>query len=341
MSEHSLINKYFAPLAASFGGAAGLLNDGAVLGVVDGKQLVVTTDTLNEGVHFLGTEPPELLAQKALRVNLSDLAAMGATPFAYTLNLSLPRHLENWTPACAGDMESVCTDDSNFLRRQESSKNTGIEGFLSAFCKGLAADQAQYGIALCGGDTTMSEHSLTITITAFGLAPRTILRSGAQAGDVVFVTGTLGRAVLGLQALKENPVIDLNSPLQRAYLLPEPRVALSALIADYATAAADISDGLLADVGHIANASGVEIVLETARLPVAEMPWEQAITGGDDYELVCTISVHRAAEFIQKVENFHVTLTNVGYCQKGRGVTLRGKEGNILPLPATTGYSHF
>lgn len=311
MSEHSLINKYFAPLASGFNGAAGLLNDGAVLGVVDGKQLVVTTDTLNEGIHFFGFEPPELLAKKALRVNISDLAAMGATPLAYTLNLSIPR------------------------------KMSDVEGFLTSFCQGLAADQAQYGIALCGGDTTMSEHSLTITITAFGLAPRTVARSGAQAGDVVFVTGTLGRAVLGLQTLKENPVIDLNNLLQRAYLLPESRVALSALIADYATAAADISDGLLADVGHIAAASGVQIVLETARLPVAEMPWEQAITGGDDYELVCTIPAYLAAEFIQKVENLHVTLTNVGYCEKGSGVMLRGKEGNILPLPATTGYSHF
>jgi thiamine-monophosphate kinase len=311
MSEHSLINKYFAPLAAGFSGAAALLNDGAVLGVVDGKQLVVTTDTLNEGIHFFGFEPPELLAQKALRVNLSDLAAMGATPLAYTLNLSIPRKISD------------------------------VEGFLAAFCKGLAADQAQYGIALCGGDTTMSEYSLTITITAFGLTPRTILRSGAQAGDVVFVTGLLGRAALGLQTLKENPVINLNSPLQRAYLLPEPRVGLSALIAEYATAAADISDGLLADVGHIAAASGVQIVLETARLPVAEMPWEQAITGGDDYELACTVPAHQAEEFLQKVENLQVKLTNVGYCQKGAGVSLRDDVGNILPSPHKKGYSHF
>lgn len=311
MSEHSLINKYFAPLAAGFSGAAGLLNDGATLGVVGGKQLVVTTDTLNEGIHFFGFEPPELLAQKALRVNLSDLAAMGATPLAYTLNLSIPR------------------------------KKTDVEGFLASFCKGLATDQAQYGIALCGGDTTMSEYSLIITITAFGLTPRTVARSGTQAGDVVFVTGTLGRAALGLQTLKENPVIDLDNPLQRAYLLPEPRVALSALIAEYATAAADISDGLLADVGHIASASGMQIVLETKRLPVAEMPWEQAITGGDDYELVCTIPAHRAVEFIQKVENLHVTLTNVGYCEKGAGVSLRDDTGNILPSPHKKGYSHF
>jgi thiamine-monophosphate kinase len=178
-------------------------------------------------------------------------------------------------------------------------------------------------------------------VTAFGLTPRTVTRSGAQAGDVVFVTGTLGRAALGLQTLKENPVIDLDNPLQRAYLLPEPRVALSALIAEYATAAADISDGLLADVGHIASASGVEIVLETGRLPVADMPWEQAITGGDDYELVCTIPAYIAVEFIQKVENLHVTLTNVGYCEKGAGVSLRDDTGNILPSPHKKGYSHF
>jgi thiamine-monophosphate kinase len=118
-------------------------------------------------------------------------------------------------------------------------------------------------------------------------------------------------------------------------------VALSALIAEYATAAADISDGLLADVGHIASASGMQIVLETKRLPVAEMPWEQAITGGDDYELVCTIPAHRAVEFIQKVENLHVTLTNVGYCEKGAGVSLRDDTGNILPSPHKKGYSHF
>src|SRR4051812_43054475 len=236
IGEFELIDRYFAPLAKGFAGAGGLKSDNAFLAVDARYDLVVKTDTIVSGVHFLVDEKPELVAARALRVCLSDLAAGGAVPYVYQLSLSLPR---DWT-----------------------------ERWVARFSRGLAADQRRFGITLCGGDTTGTPGPTTITITAFGRVARGkgLGRDGARAGDELWVTGTIGDAALGLMVARGRLK---SASLEKRYRLPQPRTRLGARLVGIASAAADISDGLLADVGHIANASGLSARIERDQVPLS------------------------------------------------------------------------
>jgi thiamine-monophosphate kinase len=267
-SEDELIATLFAPLA----GAAGLgLRDDAALLPPKGEPLAVTADMLVAGVHFFPDDPPELIAKKALRVNLSDLAAKAATPCGFLLSIALPPDWSN--------------------------------GWLEAFARGLGEDAHAYRVPLLGGDTSATPGPLTIAITALGAASRFVPRAGAQPGDGVFVSGFIGDAALGL-LLRQTPACGeglsqaARDALLGRYLLPEPRLDLIDLLCAEATAAMDVSDGLAGDLAKLTRASGISARIEIARVPLSPagramiagspMLLEIALTGGDDYEILFT-----------------------------------------------------
>ena len=290
--EFELIRRFLAPLATA-AGAGRLEDDAALLDTPGDGRLVVTTDTMVEGVHFPGDGPPGLIARRLLRCNLSDLAAMGARPDGYLLNLALPGRID--------------------------------DPWLEAFAAGLAEDQEEFAVSLLGGDTVATPGALTLTVTAFGSASAPVRRSGARPGDRVFVTGPIGDSCFGLKAVRG----ELDAPrLAERYWLPSPRFGA----AEGATAAADISDGLVADLGHICRASGVAAVIDLEAVPlspeVAALGPEarlEALTGGDDYELVLTASGSTAVP--------------VGRIVSGDGVTVIDGAGRPVPL-ARQGYRH-
>ena len=303
--EFDRIARHFRPLAGP--GALGLRDDAAVFAPPPGRELVMTADAMVEGVHFLPGTAPDLVARKLLRVNLSDLAAMGATPLGYLVTISVPRALG--------------------------------EPWFAEFAAGLAVDQAEFGIALLGGDTTETPGPLTLSLTAVGhVAPgAAILRSGARSGDDLWVTGTIGDGALGLHAAR-GELGDPDGHLRRRYDLPTPRLGLP--IAGWAHAAADVSDGLFQDLGHICRASSVAAVVEAARIPLSPQAaaagpdWrETAWIGGDDYELLLA-----APPGLRPPPGLEATL--VGYFKPGEGVAVLGVDGETLPL-AGRGWSHF
>ncbi len=310
--EFDTIDRLFKPLAAAAPEARGLIDDVAVLTPRPGHDLAVTTDTLVEGVHFLDSDPLDLVARKALRVNLSDLAAKGAEPHGYLLSVS-------WSERCG------------WAERE-------------AFARGLKEDQARYGVHLFGGDTTSTPGPLSLSITAFGWTPhgRTVARAGARAGDLVLVSGAIGDAYLGLQAARgqlQNLEEARLEALIGRYRLPEPRLGLIKLVRDYASASADVSDGLAADLGHIAEASGLRAELHLEALPLsrAARAWlshrvdpalglAELAAGGDDYEIVCAARADRAEAMIRQGQD-HGDFTVVGRLVAGEGlaVTYRGE----------------
>jgi thiamine-monophosphate kinase len=306
LGEFDLIARYFAPLAKGFPGADGLKSDNAFLAADGRHDLVVKTDTVVAGVHFLADERPEFIAAKALRVCLSDLAAGGAAPYAYQLSLALP-------PAWR-------------------------ERWVARFAKGLAADQRRYGIVLCGGDTVRTPGPLTVTVTAFGRVARRrgLTRSRARAGDDLWVSGTIGDGALGLLVARGK----LNgAALERRYRLPQPRTALGARLVGIAHAAADVSDGLLADIGHIADASGVGFTLERelvplsteARRAVSARPalWASVLGGGDDYELVLAVPPRKRTALLAAARGAGVRVTRIGRFTRDKAT------------PPRAGYVHF
>lgn len=316
IGEFELIARYFAPLARGFAGAGGLLSDNAFLPADPRRDLVVKTDTVVAGVHFLPDERPEIVAAKALRVCLSDLAAGGAAPFTYQLSLSLPKA---WR-----------------------------ERWVAGFARGLAADQRRYGIVLCGGDTVVTPGPLTVTITAFGRVPRGrgLTRSGARPGDRLWVTGTVGDGALGLLAAQGR----IASPaLERRYRLPQPRSALGPLLVGIASAVADVSDGLLADAGHIAAASRLAVQIERGRVPLSAAArrvltrepslWANVLGGGDDYELVIAVPARKERALLAAGRAAGVAVTPIGAFARGRGVAL-SVAGRTVRAPRQ-GYVHF
>ncbi|KJV10419.1 hypothetical protein VZ95_05005 [Elstera litoralis] len=323
--EFDRIARYFAPLAAGFPGALGLTDDAALLDPGPGRQLVVSTDAQIEGVHFLPAADPALVAAKILRSSVSDLAAMGADPLAYTLATF-------WTAA----IESA---------------------WLARFSQGLAVEQAALGIALAGGDTVKTPGPLSFSVTVFGTVPTgaALRRNGAQVGDLVAVTGTIGDALLGLRLLREPDlaadwgVSDTEAAFLAArYWRPSPRLAPMAALRGVASAALDISDGLIADLGHITATSGVGIALDAAAIPlspaaqkaVRRLALADLLTGGDDYEIALTISPKKAAILDEAARASGVPITIVGRCVAGSGVRVYDGAGQVLPL-GQTGFRHF
>ncbi len=297
MDEFQSIAKLFRPLTLGAPEALELLDDAAAIPSRPGFDLVVTKDAMVEGVHFLPDDPPDLVARKLLRVNLSDLAAKAAEPYAYFLAVA-------WPPSW-GDASRT------------------------AFAAGLAEDQAKFGLKLLGGDTVSTPGPLTLSLTMLGWVPsgRMVKRSGAQAGDVLLVSGTIGDGHLGLAAARG----DWTGPQQEAaylagrYRIPEPRIDLRTALARYASAAADVSDGLLADAGHIAIASGLGLSIQLEQLPLstAAASWAarrpdrvaafaQLATGGDDYEIICAVAPSDALAITAMALEAGVALTPIG-----------------------------
>jgi thiamine-monophosphate kinase len=311
--EFALIAQLFAPLATS-PGAFGLTDDAATVAVPRGHQLVVTADALIEGVHFLRNDPPETIAQKALRVNLSDLAAKGAQPIGYLLALSLPKHIRlDW---------------------------------LKKFARGLAKGQREFGVSLIGGDTTATPGPLTIAVTALGSVPRgkMIQRKGAKPGDLVFVSGTIGDAGAGLALLRQKA--ETPHALIGRYRMPTPRLSLGLALRGIASAALDVSDGLLADLGHIAEVCHVRISVEADRLPLSRGLRRlggdpvRAATAGDDYEIAFTAPVRKSAAIAKAAVDAGVRVTAIGRVGKGEGVALLDEAGREIVVKRR-GYTHF
>lgn len=320
--EFELIAKYFAPLSRGEPGALNLKDDAAYLRPRAGCDLVVTTDALVAGVHFFPDDAADTVAKKALRVNLSDLAAKGAVPRGYLLTLALPAALG--------------------------------EGWVKAFAKGLRHDQDAFGISLLGGDTTATPGPLTINIVALGEVPsgKMLTRGAAVAGDDVWVSGTIGDAALGLCLLK-GELPGLGARHRRAavarYQVPEPRCSLGPRLVGLVHACIDVSDGLVADLGHIADVSGVavEIVADDVPLSAAgkaavSQGLDAAIllSGGDDYELAFTAPQAARTKLAALAAATAVPLTRIGVVAKGRGLKALDAQGRPLRF-ARGGYTHF
>lgn len=286
MNEFDFIAKYLKPLAGKE--ALGLKDDAAIIPAANGMEYVITKDALIEGIHFLPNTNPADLAYKIMGVNLSDLAAMGATPKYYLC------------AACFND-----SIDENWIRE---------------FTTALSDIQKRYGIVLIGGDTTRHKGTLVFSITMIGEVPagKALLRSGAKVGDDVWVSGVIGEAA------------DFTST---RYLRPEPRIELGLKLRDIASACVDISDGLVADIEHIATASNVKITLHAGAIPIANIPHEKAITAGDDYELAFTTAPDKA-ELIGKLA------TRIGNVEAGSGIVVLDAQSNPFTL-LKKGYTHF
>lgn len=327
-TEDDLIARHFRPLAENFPGAFGLLDDAAVIELPPRSDLVVTTDALIAGVHFFPDDAPADIAYKALAVNLSDLAAKAAAPIAYSLALLLP----------AGTSES----------------------WIAAFAGGLREAQTAFRIALSGGDTTVSPAGpLMISVTALGSVPRgkMVRRGGAGAGDGLYVSGTIGDAALGLR-LRLNDVKAQSWPLDAAarqqlldrYLRPEPRLGLRAALLAHASAAMDISDGLVIDCARLCAASGVDGRIEAGEVPLSaplrmlaatdNAILEMAITGGDDYEILAAVPQVEDAAFKTAASKAGIPVTRIGAIE-GRGgtLTVAAEDGLPMRLPRR-GYDH-
>lgn len=322
LGEFGRIREFFAPLAGPSG--LGLTDDAALLVCPPGRRLVVTVDQAVEGIHFLPDDPPELVAKKLLRRNLSDLAAMGAAPRHYLLTTALPKS---------------CGDD--WLRR---------------FASGLAEDQRRYGLALIGGDSTSISGPIVLTLTALGEVEedKEIRRGGARPGDRVWVSGTIGDAYLGLKALRGDDVGGLSAAhleaLVARFRLPEPRTALGPRLSGIAHAMCDVSDGLVADLGHICDVSGCGAAIDASAIPLSDaaaaalaggaIARSALATGGDDYELLFTAPpmVRQAIESL--AAEMALPITEIGMIEEGQGVRLLDAHGGEIPV-AASGWTHF
>jgi len=323
--EFELIERYLAPLAADNPGSLGLKDDAALLAPPAGCELVLTVDALVSGVHFFPDDPAGLVARKLLRVNLSDLAAMGARPLGYLMTVAWPGSPE--------------------------------EAWIAAFAAGLAADQKAFEVALLGGDTTRTPGPLTLSLTALGAVPagRALRRSTARAGDELYVSGTIGDGALGLLVLNDTapklPARQREALIDR-YRLPRPRLALGRALVEsgLAHAAIDVSDGLVADLGHILETSGLAGVVETERLPLSN-PARAALAarpallrdllaGGDDYELLFTVAPGRGAEIAALADRLDLPLSQIGRLSEGAGLRLLDGDGREVPL-TRSGWTHF
>lgn len=324
-SETELIQTYLAPLATSKG-ALGLRDDAGYFTPPPGADIVVTTDPIVSGLHFLPGERADDIAWKALAVNISDLAAKGAVPLAYTMALAFPE--------------------------------PPTHAFMKVFSRGLADAQARFGCSLIGGDTDKTKGPLSISITAFGAVPggRIVQRATASIGDEIFVTGTLGDAALGLALHQEPEAVSSGLTdgdkgfLMARYLRPEPRLELAPLLRAYASAALDISDGLAKDLRRLAAGAGgqAKVAFDTlplsssARMVVAADRAQKTavIAGGDDYEILFAIPPSLADDLRQDTAHLPFNVTHIGTLIPGEGVVITETDGSVIDV-GRAGWDHF
>lgn len=324
-SEDELIARFFAPLAGE--GGLGLKDDAALLRPAPGHELVVTVDAVVAGVHFFPDDPPDAIAVKALGVNISDLAAKGAAPAGFLLALALP---DDW-----------------------------LEAWLAAFADGLGKAAQAFACPLLGGDTVRANGALSLSITAVGQVPagRIVRRGAAQVGDRICVTGTIGDAALGLTLRQgvDAPWASALTGEERDYLVdryfrPRPRLALASILREHARAAMDVSDGLAGDLAKMMRASGASAVVDLERTPLSPAAraalavegglMERLVTGGDDYEILCTLPETRITEFLQASAAVGVPATVIGAVVEGSGKPVFRSKGRERHFEAGS-FSHF
>ncbi|MFN4297352.1 MAG: thiamine-phosphate kinase [Brevundimonas sp.] len=320
--EFETIERLFRPLAHPQWGRS-LIDDVAALPSRPGHDLILTKDAMVESVHFLPDDPMDTVARKLLRVNLSDLAAKGAEPFGYLLACFWP-------------------EASGWLERE-------------AFAAGLAEDQAKFGVYLLGGDTVVTPGPASFSLTALGWIPqgRAVARAGAAPGDLIVVTGMIGDGFLGLKAARGELALEDEriAALTAHYRTPEPRVDFALAVREYAAAALDVSDGLIADMGHMAQASGVGILIDLEKLPLsrAATAWletrvdpiaalTELATGGDDYEVIMAVAPNAIDGLKREADARHLRLTVLGVVTEGEGVVVR-YGGEIVEV-TQTGWRH-
>ena len=321
--EFGLIERFFRPLSHAAPGAFALKNDGALLTPPAGESLVVTKDLMVAGVHYPEGEDPSILARRLLRMNLSDLAAMGATATSYALGLALPEDV--------------------------------ADAWVEAFAAGLAQDQEAFGVALIGGDTVATRGPAVLSLTAFGTVAgdACLTRAGASEGDDIYVSGTVGDAALGLRAVRGDlrglAASDFAALADR-FRLPEPRLALGMALVGLATCAIDVSDGLVADLGHLCEESGVAACVGAHTMPLSEAARRalaggaaalaDLLTGGDDYELLFCAPPSARGEVDALGKRLDLALSRIGTMERGAGVRVVDADGQPLAL-GRTGYAHF
>ena len=328
LSEDELIATLFAPLAGP--GGLGLRDDAAVIAAKPGHDLVVSKDMLIAGVHFFAADPPDAIARKALRVNLSDLAAKGAAPVGFLLGLALPT---DWT----GE-------------------------WLNDFARGLGVDARDFGCPLLGGDTVRTPGPLTLSITVFGMVPsgRMVPRTGAGPGDFLYVSGTIGDAAIGLRLRRQDR---LDTPwiavlgeaaaayLRDRYLLPRPRLGLRAALQAHASAAMDVSDGLAGDLGKMLALAGLTADISVGGVPLSEAARaalklspdliETILAGGDDYEILCAVRPTSAKAFEASAKEAGIAITRIGSSRPGETAPrFNDSNGAALAL-AVRSFAHF
>ena len=324
-AEDRLIARHFAPLA-THPGAFGLIDDAAVLTPPPGCDLVLTTDGVIAGVHFFPDDPPDAIARKALRMNLSDLAAKGAKPLGFLLSVALPAGID--------------------------------DAWVAGFAAGLRDDARHYDCPLLGGDTDRTPGSIAASITAFGAVPTgaMVRRTTAKPGDHIFVTGTIGDSALGVRLRRDAGLAQkwrltdaMRAHLTRRYLLPEPRTALADAVLGHAASAMDISDGLAGDIAKLCRASGVAAEIDVARVPFSDAVRtaldadpaliETALSGGDDYEIVLTLAPDKGTAFQAEARKAGIAATEIGRITAGQGASFM-RDGKTLSF-ARPSYSHF
>jgi thiamine-monophosphate kinase len=323
-AEDRLIARHFKPIA-THPGALGLCDDAAFITPPPGCDLVLKTDATIGGVHFFPDDAAHTVASKALRVNLSDLAAKGAVPLGFLLSLALPKEI--------GDL------------------------WLADFANGLRGDAVLFACPLFGGDTDRTPGPLAISIAMFGSVPEgtMVRRAGAKPGDLVFVSGTIGDAALGLMLRKDAATPWKLDAAQRQhlvsrYLLPQPRNALAEAVRTHASAAMDVSDGLAGDLAKLCRVSQVGAEIEVAKVPLSGAAkaviaadaklLETALIGGDDYEIVCTVPAGKAESFRAAAKAANVAVTEIGQIATGEGARFKGTDGKSLTFKRAS-FSHF
>lgn len=322
-AEDRLIARHFKPLA-THPGALGLSDDAAFIKPPAGCDLVLKTDAIIGGVHFFPDDAAHTVASKALRVNLSDLAAKGAKPLGFLLSLALP-------------------------------KETG-DDWLADFANGLRGDAVLFGCPLFGGDTDRTPGPAMISIAMFGSVPEgtMVRRAGARPGDLVFVSGTIGDGALGLLVRRGDAGATLNAAqrqhLVSRYLLPLPRNALAEAVRTHASASMDVSDGLAGDLAKLCRVSQVAATVDVTRVPQSDAAKvvigadaslrETALTGGDDFEILCTVPPDRAESFRAAAKSANVPVSEIGVIAAGEGVQFRDAQGKALTFKRMS-FSHF